>query len=158
MKHLFLALIFIIFTTACFGQKNLVSYDDIKYLLHINLTKADTFLMAKGYYVVKKDNNNRNRKYTLPMQGGKYNNINLRLDGKKIFIEIETNEINQYNIIRESVSQYLVKDGVVADIQTYAVKDLGNIYIEINDTVPYNPLTKDYNIHVVPDKGITADY
>jgi len=158
MKHLFLALLFMISSTVCLGQKNLVSYDDIKYLLHINLTKADTFLTAKGYYVAKKDNNSKNRKYALAMPGGKYNNINLRSDGKKIYIEIETNEINQYNLIRESVSQYLVKDGVVADIQTYAVKDLGNIYIEINDSVPYNPLTKEYSIHIVPDKNITADY
>jgi len=158
MKLLFFGLLFMVSSTLCFGQKNLVSYDDIKYLLHINLIKADTFLTAKGYYVSKKDNNSKNRKYTLAMPGGKYNNINLRSDGKKIYIEIETNEINQYNLIRESVSQYLVKDGVVADIQTYAVKDLGNIYIEINDSVPYNPLTKEYSIHIVPDKNTTADY
>jgi predicted house-cleaning NTP pyrophosphatase (Maf/HAM1 superfamily) len=138
------------------SQRSLVSYDDIKYLLHNNIHQADTFLSAKGYIITKKDNDTKNRKYSLALQGGTHNTISLRVDGKRLFIEIETNEFNQYNLLRESISQYLIKDSMAADVQTYAVKDLGNIYITVNDSMPYDPLKKDYDIHIVGDKNITA--
>ncbi len=80
----------------------------------------------------------------------------MRSDGKRLFIEIETNELNQYGLIRESIAQYLIKDSMVVDVQSYSVKDLGNIYITVNDTVPYDPLRKDYDIQIVSDKHITA--
>ncbi|MDB4923846.1 hypothetical protein [Mucilaginibacter sp.] len=139
-----------------FSQKSLISYDDIKYLLNNNIHQADTFLIAKGYIIAKKDNDTKNRKYALTLPGGTHNNISLRADGRRLFIEIETNELNQYNLIRESISQYLIKDGMAADVQTYTVKELGNIYITINDTMPYDPMRKDYDIQVVGDKHITA--
>jgi len=121
-----------------FSQKSLVSYEDIKFV------------------ITKKDNNTKNRKYALTLPGGTHNNISLRVDGKRLFIEIETNELNQYNLIRESISQYLLKDSMAADVQSYAVKELGNIYITVNDTMPYDPMRKDYDIQVVGDKHITA--
>ena len=156
MKSVFFGLLCLFCASKCFGQKNLISYDDIKYILHNNLSYADTFLVAKGFILLKKDDNKKNRKYTLTLPGGTYDNVELRSDGKKLFIEIETNELGQYNLIRESIVQYLNKDNIVADVQSYTVKDLGNIYITVNDTVPYNPLTKDYDIQVIPDKHITS--
>ena len=156
MKHLLPAMLLISCTTFCFGQKNLISYEDIKYLLHNNLHQADTFLVAKGYAVTKKDNNNKNRRYAAAWPGGTNSNISLRSDGKRLFIEIETNELAQYNLIRESVSQFINKDTMVADVQSYTVKDLGSIYITVTDTVPYDPLKKDYDITIVPDKHVTA--
>ena len=151
--------IFVFFMLAMlrgFGQKSLISYEDIKYLLHNNIHQADTFLTAKGYVITQKDDNTKNRKYALTLDGGTHNIISLRADGKRLFIEMETNELNQYNLLRESISQYIVKDSMVADIQIFAVKDLCNIYITINDTAPYDPLRKDYDIQIVGDKHITA--
>jgi hypothetical protein len=113
-------------------------------------------LVAKGYIIAKKDNDAKNRKYALTLPGGTHNNISLRADGRRLFIKIKTKELNQYNLIRESISQYLIKDGMRADVQTYTVKELGNIYITINDTMPYDPIRKDYDIQVVGDKHITA--
>lgn len=156
MKLFVIALLFTTTSSLCFAQKNLISYEDIKYILHNNLNEADTFLVAKGYLIAKKDNKNKNRKYTMTLPGGTYNNINVRSDGRKLFIEIETNELNQYNLIRESVSQYINKNGAIGDVQTYTVKDLGDIYITVNDSVPYNPVRKEYNIQIVADKSITA--
>jgi len=155
MKYCLL-FILTIMTSRGFSQKSLISYEDIKYLLNNNIHQADTFLTAKGYVITKKDNNTKNRKYVLTLNGGTHNIISLRVDGRRLFIEIETNELNQYNLIRESISQYLIKDGMVADIQTYSVKELGNIYISINESVPYDPLKKEYDIQVVGDKHITA--
>jgi hypothetical protein len=156
MKGLFFSLLFVFYAMAGFCQKTLISYDDIKYLLHNNLHYADTFLMAKGYLVTKKDNDNKNRKYAVTLPGGTQNEISVRSDGKRLFIELETNEIDQYNLIRESIAQYIDKNAVSADVQSYSVKDLGSIYITINDTVPYSPIRKDYDIQIVPDKRITA--
>jgi len=155
MKYL-LSVVFILTAFPGFAQKSLISYEDITYLLENNIHKADTFLMTKGYIINKKDNDTKNHKFTVTLPGGTYNNISLRADGKRLFIEIETNELNQYNLIRESISQYQVKDGMVADIQTYSVKGLGSIYISVNDSVPYDPLKRDYDIHIVGDKHITA--
>jgi hypothetical protein len=45
---------------------------------------------------------------------------------------------------------------MAADVQTYTVKELGNNYITINDTMPYDPMRMDYDIQVVGDKHITA--
>ena len=156
MKKLLFVLTFFFCASTAFCQKNLVSYEDIKYLLHNNLMRADTFLVAKGYIISKKDDKSKNRQYTMTLQGGTFVNINMRSDGKRLYIELETNEIDQYNLIRESISQYLIKDAMAVDIQSYAVKDLGNIYITINDTVPYSPIRKDYDVQVVGDKNITA--
>ncbi len=156
MKNLLLSLIFVFFATAGFCQKSLISYDDIKYLLHNNLQRADTFLVAKGYVIAKKDNNTKNRQYSMTTQSGTFVNINMRSDGKRLFIELETDEIGQYNLVRESIAQYLDKDAMAAGIQSFSVKDLGTIYITINDTVPYNPIKKDYDMQIVGDKHITA--
>ena len=156
MKGLFFVLLFIFCSMTAFCQKTLISYDDIKYLLHNNLLEADTFLVAKGYLVTKKDNNNKNRKYAVTLPGGTANEISVRSDGKRLFIELETNDIDQYNLVRESIVQYIDKNTVSADVQSFTLKDLGSIYITINDTVPYSPIRKDYDIHIVPDKHITA--
>lgn len=156
MKKLLFCLLLNCITFLCFAQKQLLSYDDLKYILQNNLQVADSFLVAKGYSVVKKDNKTSNRKYALSMLSGSYNNVAIRLDGKRLFIEIETNELNQYNLIHESIAPYLIKDFVATDLQTYSIKDLGNIYITINDTAPYNPLRKVYDMQVVADRHITA--
>lgn len=125
MKSLLLSIVCLLWSVSCFSQKSLISYDDIKYLLHNNLEHADTFLTAKGYAISKKDYNNKNRKYSLTLQGGTHSDVSIRLDGKRLFIEIETNEVDQYNLIRESIAQYLNKDAMVADVQTYTVRTLG---------------------------------
>jgi hypothetical protein len=156
VKNLFFSILLIFFINTGFAQKTLLSYDDIKYLLHNNLLRADTFLVAKGYIIAKKDYNKKNRLYTMTTQSGTFVNINMRADGKRLFIELETDEIDQYNLVRESISQYLDKDSMAAGVQTYSVKDLGTIYITINDTVPYNPIKKDYDMQIVGDKHITA--
>jgi hypothetical protein len=156
MKILSTSALCFLWSLSGFSQKSLMSYDDIKYLLHNNLHQADTFLVAKGYIIAKKDNANKNRTYSLTMRGGTHSNINLRSDGKRLFMEIETNEVDQYNLIRESISQYIDKTAAVADVQTYSVKDLGSIYITVNDTVPYDALKKDYDIQIVSDRHVTA--
>ncbi len=71
MKSLFFLIVLISWCMAGFCQKSLISYDDIKYLLHNNINMSDTFLVAKGYVIVKKDNNNKTRKYSLTFQGAR---------------------------------------------------------------------------------------
>lgn len=156
MKTPLTFLLFIFIAVSGFAQKQLISYEDLKYLLHNNLQQADTFLMAKGYTATSKNNDTKNRKYTISLKDNNFVNINVRADGKRLFMEIETNDLNQYSLIYESIKPYINKDFLTADIQTYSVKDLGSIYIAINDTQPYNPLKKDYDIHVVSDGHITA--
>jgi hypothetical protein len=124
--------------------------------LHNNLQHADTFLTAKGYTLKSKNEKTRNREYTLPIKGGTFVNLHIRADGKKLFMELETNELGQYNLINNSISQYLNKSGSTGDVQTYSIKDLCNIYITVTDTMPYDPIRKDYNMQIVADKNVTA--
>ena len=155
MRKLFLLLVFTVCGTLCFGQKNLLSYDDLKYLLTNNLQKTDTFMMAKGYEITVKNNKTNNRTYS-SVSGDSHVDINMRSDGKRLMIEIETNVLSQYDLIHNSIAQYLNKESTTVDVQTYVVKDLGTIYITVTDTSPYDPLKREYDIHVVPDKRITA--
>jgi hypothetical protein len=155
MKKLFLFVVFTVSATFCFGQKNLLSYDDLKYLLINNLQKTDTFMMAKGYQVTVKNTKTNNRTYS-SVSGDSHVDINVRSDGKRLMIEIETNVLSQYDLIHNSISQYLNKESTTVDVQTYVVKELGTIYITVTDTSPYDPLKREYDIHVVPDKRITA--
>ncbi len=139
MRNALLSILFLLIPFGGFSQKNLISYDDVKYLISNNLNHADSFLVAKGYIIFKKDIKKGTRRYRLDFKGGTNSEIGIRQDGKKIFVEIMTNEIDQYNLIKESITQYLNKDVLVGDIQSYNVKDLGTIYISISDTEPYNP-------------------
>ncbi|RWY54201.1 hypothetical protein [Mucilaginibacter gilvus] len=156
MKKILLTAFILCSTIACFAQSSLISYDDLSYLLHNNITKADTFFTSKGYTLAEKNIKKNTRKYTLAIQGGTYNNVNVRIDGKRLFLEIETNELQQYNLIYNSIADYLNKATSTADVQAYIVKDLGSIYIMVNDTPPYNPLRRNYDIQIVSDKAITA--
>ncbi|RYY06079.1 MAG: hypothetical protein EOP43_07310 [Sphingobacteriaceae bacterium] len=156
MKKLTIILFLVCFSASGFAQKQLISYDDLRFILHNGLMQANSFLTAKGYSVVIKNNNTKNRKYSFTFKDHSYININARSDGKRLFLDIETNYFGQYNLIQESIKQYINNDSMLADIQTYEVKDLGNIYITMKDTQPYNPLTKDYDIQVVSDRRVTT--
>jgi hypothetical protein len=156
MKTLLLFMSFFCIASVSYSQKQILSYEDLKYLIENNLGKADTFLVAKGYTIQKANLKKGTRTYAANMQGGTKSEVEVRADGRKIFVEIQTDDISQYNMIHNSIAQFLIKDAVVSDVQTYNVKDLGNIYITITDTVPFNPIRKDYDIHLVADKHITS--
>jgi hypothetical protein len=143
-------------TALCFGQANLISYEDMKYLLHNNLEHADTFLMSKGYALKSKNEKKKTREYTLSIKGGTHVDLTLRADGKRLFMDLETNEVGQYNLINNSISQYINKSGSTPEVQTYTVKDLCSIYITVNDAMPYDPLKRDYDMQIVADKNVTA--
>jgi len=112
-------------------------------------------MMAKGYVIASKNNNTKNRSYKSET-GSSHVDVDIRLDGKRLFIEIQTNELEQFDLIHNSLAQYINKDGMTGDVQTYVVKEIGSIYITVNDTAPYDPLKREYDIHVVSDKHITA--
>ena len=139
----------------CFGQKQLLSYDDVKFILINSLQKTDTFMMAKGYTVSIKNTRTNNRTYS-SLSGDLHIDINVRQDGKRLLIEMETNVLSQYDMIHNSIAPYLNKASSNADVQTFVVKDLGTIYITVTDTAPYDPLKREYDITFVPDKRITA--
>jgi len=155
MKKLVLLVYLGFSASLCFGQKHLLSYDDLKFMLINSLQKTDTFMMAKGYTISVKNNKSNNRTYS-SVSGSSHVDINVRQDGKRLLVEIETNLLSQYDLIYNSIAQYVDKQGSTADVQTYMVKDLGSIYITVTDTNPYDPLKREYDIHVVPDKRITA--
>jgi len=156
MKVFILGIVLVGSTLLCFGQSSLISYEDIKYTLHNNLQHADTFFMAKGYSIKVKDDKKKTREYVLAIKGGTHVDLILRADGKRLFMDLETNEISQYNLINNSISQYINKAGSTQDIQTYVVKDLCSIYITVNDTMPYDPMKRDYDMQIVADKNVTA--
>ncbi len=158
MKKSLTLLVFICLSISCFAQSNLISFEDIKYLLHNDLNQADTFLVAKGYKVKTRNVKKKYNEYTMSVKGGTFVNVNVRADGKRIFIDLETTDIGQYDLINNSIMQYPNKSSMTAgDILTYTLKGLCAVYITVTDVVPYNPLRKDYDFQIVADKSVTAD-
>ena len=155
MKKELLLLLSMFFVLNCLGQKHLLSYDDLKFIITNSLQKTDTFMMAKGYTITIKNTRTNNRTYS-SLSSDLHIDVNVRQDGKRLLIEIETNVLSQYDLIHNSIAQYLNKESTTVDVQTYVVKDLGTIYITVTDTAPYDPLKREYDIHLVPDKRITA--
>jgi len=156
MKAILLSLVLVGSAVLCFGQSNLISYEDMKYILHNNLEHADTFLMAKGYTIKSRNEKKKTREYTLLVRGGTHVDLTLRADGKRLFMDLETNELGQYDLINNSISQYLNKASSIGDVQVYTIKDLCTVYITANDSMPYNPLKRDYDMQIVADKNVTA--
>ena len=156
MKRLILIMAFVFSAFLCFAQKGAITYDDMKFLLHNNLMQADTFLTIKGYVVTKKDNANKIREYHISgVTSDLFTTINLRLDGKRMYIELETNQPNQFTLIHDSIQEFLDKNSAAAGVQTYAVKNLGTIYITSQESPDGNPLKRDYDIHIIADKHLT---
>ncbi|MBE9660272.1 hypothetical protein [Mucilaginibacter myungsuensis] len=156
MKRIGFILSFLLLSSVGYAQKQLISYEDLKYLIENNLGKADTFFVSKGYTITKQDLKKKTRVYTAKFPGGTKSDINMRADGRKMFVEIETDEIAQYNMIHNSIAAFLIKNGELADVETYKIKELGNIYIMVKDKFPYSPIRKDYDIHLVADKNIMS--
>src|SRR5689334_11954444 len=107
MKKILLGILLSCSSCLTFAQQKLISYEDLKYLLHNNIQKADTFLTAKGYTLITKNIKAKNREYTLSIKGGTHVNLSFRADGKRLFLEIETNAMEQYDLINNSISQYI---------------------------------------------------
>lgn len=149
-------MLFLLAAKFCSAQANLISYDDVNYLLHNNINKADIFFVAKGYTLVKKNEKKNLREYKLSITGGTYVDANIRADGKRMFMEIVTTDLAQYTMIYNSIEQYVDKRNTTVDVQAFKVKDLGDIYVMINDVIPYNPIRREYYIRIVSDKSITA--
>jgi len=156
MKSIIFFMSFFCASMTCLAQKQLISYEDMKYLIENNLSKADTFLLAKGYTALEVNKKTNNRKYGAQLPGGTESEVDLRADGKRIYMDIFTDEISQYNMIHNSIAQFLVKDQSMGDVEAYNIKHLGDIYITVTDKVPYNPIRKNIEIHLVARKDITA--
>ena len=157
MKKTFLTFALIFSGLLSFAQEKLLSYEDISYLIHNNITKADNFMISKGYSVTLSKPKDKVKKYILKYKAETQNEVTLRPDGRRLFVGIQTNILEQYNLLLNSISQYkTTASNPSPDVQSYLVQDLGNIYITITDSVPYDPLKKDYDIQIVPDKNIVA--
>jgi hypothetical protein len=156
MKKLWLLMFFLLFSGVVRAQQNFLSYEDFTYIITNNLQKADDFMQSKGYDPIKKKLKAGNKAYTKNLNGGTTAEVEIRNDGKRVYIYLTTNEQQQYNVITSSITPYITGKELVADVQTYHVKNLGDIYIMINDTIPYSPIRKDYDIRIVSDKNITT--
>jgi hypothetical protein len=158
MKKLIFVVAIICTSITCFSQSKLLSYEDVKYLIRNDLNQADTFLVAKGYKLKSKNIKKKYSEYTMPRSSGLFVNVNLRMDGRRMFLEVETTDVAQYNLILNSILQYPHKFTLTgADIETYTIKDLFTAYIITNEVVPYSPIIKNYSIQIVPDKNAVAD-
>ena len=158
MKKIIFLLVIICTSIACFAQSKLLSYEDVKYLIRNDLNQADTFLLAKGYTLKSKNVKKKYSEYTMPREGRTFINVNLRMDGRRMFMEIETTDVTQYNLIYNSILQYPHKFSLTgSDIETYTIKDLFTAYIIVNEVVPYSPIIKNYSIQIVPHKNAVAD-
>lgn len=138
-----------------FAQGKLVSYEEVQLMLHNNINRNDSLLLGKGYTQKAKNEKKKTREYTLATNRGTFINVALRADGRRMFIELETNDKQQYDVLMSSITQYPYKKENVGDMEVYTLKDLGTLYVTSNDNSP-DPMKKYHLIQIVPDKNVTA--
>lgn len=137
------------------AQQKLLAYDDFVYIINNNLQKSDEFMLSKGYTKVKTKKQG-NQKYHLDLPGSSTSDVEIRMDGRRIYIYIATDELQQLNMVNNSIAPFLLSTEDISGITNYRIKDLGNVYEQIIDKVPFNPIKKDYDIRIVSDKNITT--
>jgi len=155
MKKALVAIIFSCLAYGAFAQGKLISYEEVQLMLHNNINRNDSLLLGKGYTQKSKNEKKKTREYTLATNRSTYINLNLRADGRRMFMELETNDNQQFDVLISSIMQYPYKKENVGDMEVYTLKDLGSIYITSNDNSP-NPLMRYHLIQIVPDKNVTA--
>ena len=156
MKKLLLILLFSSSVYTSFAQGKLISYEEIQYMLHNNINRNDSLLLGKGYTQKAKNEKKKTREYTLATNRGTFIRLSLRVDGRRLFMELETNDIQQHDVLMSSITQYPYKKENVGDMELYTLKDLGSIYITSTENVPYDPMKKNYLMQIVPDKSVMA--
>lgn len=137
------------------AQQKLLAYDDFVYIINNNLQKSNDFMISKGYTAVKTKKQG-NQKYHLDLPDNSTSDVEIRMDGRRIYIYIATDELQQLNLVNNSIAPYLISREDISGITNYRVRDLGNVYEQIIDKVPFNPIKKDYDIRIVSDKNITT--
>ncbi len=155
IKNFLITLILSCVAYVGFAQGKLISYEEVNLMLHNNINRNDSLLLAKGYTQKAKNEKKKTREYTFDTNRGTFVNVALRADGRRMFIELETNDNQQFDVLISSIKQYPYKRDDVGDIEVYVLKDLGSIYITSNDNNP-NPLKKYHLIQIAPDKNVMA--
>ena len=156
MKKILITAIFSCLTYVCFAQGKLLSYEEIQFMLHNNINRDDSLLLGKGYTQKSKNEKKRTREYTLATNRGTYINLTLRADGRRLFMELATNDIQQHDVLMSSIGQYPHKTETMGDMDIYVLKDLCSIYVTQTENVPYDPMKKNYLIQIAPDKNVMA--
>ena len=156
MKKILITAIFSCLTYVGFAQGKLISYEEIQFMLHNNINRDDSLLLGKGYTQKSKNEKKRTREYTLATNRGTYINLTMRADGRRLFMELATNDIQQHDVLMSSIGQYPHKTETMGDMEIYILKDLGSIYITQTENVPYDPMKKNYLIQIAPDKNVMA--
>ena len=156
MKKILITAIISCLAYTGFAQGKLISYEEIQFMLHNNINRDDSLLLGKGYTQKSKNEKKRTREYTLATNRGTYINLTMRADGRRLFMELATNDIQQHDVLMSSIGQYPHKTETMGDMEIYILKDLGSIYITQTENVPYDPMKKNYLIQIAPEKNVMA--
>jgi len=156
MKKVLLSLLLSAFAYTGFAQGKLISYEEIQFMMHNNINHDDSLLLGKGYTQKAKNEKKRTREYTLATNRGTFINLSLRADGRRLFMELSTNDIQQHDVLMSSITQYPYKKENMGDMDLYILKDLATIYVTQTENVPYDPMKKNYLMQIVPDKNVIA--
>ena len=154
MKKILLLAALCCITLLSYAQQKFLSYEDLAYLETNNLHKINEFMQQKGYSssATKKLGT---LKFTLQSNGNS-SEVEIRADGRRLYIYIVTDEIQQVNLLNNSIQPYLLSTEETSGVTILKVKDLGIIYTTVNDKVPYSPIKRDYDFSIVSENNTTA--
>jgi hypothetical protein len=156
MKKILITAFISCLTYTGFAQGKLISYEEINFMLHNNINRDDSLLLGKGYTQKSKNEKKRTREYTLATNRGTFINLILRADGRRLFMELSTNDIQQHDVLMSSIGQYPHKTETMGDMDVYVIKDLCSIYVTQTENVPYDPMKKNYLMQIAPEKNVMA--
>jgi hypothetical protein len=154
MKKILLLAALCCITLLSYAQQKFLSYEDLVYLETNNLHKINDFMQQKGY-LSSTTKNQRTLKFILQSNGNS-SAVEVRADGRRLYIYIATDEIQQVNLLDNSIQPYLQSTEETSGVTILKVKDLGIIYTTVNDKVAYSPIKRDYDFRIVSENNTTA--
>ncbi|RYY06881.1 MAG: hypothetical protein EOP43_04950 [Sphingobacteriaceae bacterium] len=124
MKKLFfnqkVLLTCIFMTTAmyCSAQKQLLSYQDLQYIIQSNTAAVTGFLQQKDYHLQSADN--KQARFFALFADEDYNDFDLSIQGKHATLTLLTTDLQQIETLENSLKNYVYKS--TKNGKTYRIK------------------------------------
>lgn len=104
----------------CSAQKQLLSYQDLQYMMQNNATSISSFLQQKDYHLQPSFGDNETRFFTLYADVD-YTDISIKANSRHTYIHLSTTDLPQVELIQKALATYPYKNSKGAKI--YRVKD-----------------------------------
>lgn len=104
----------------CSAQKQLLTYQDLQYVMQNNIPSISSFLQQKDYHLQPSFGDNETRFFTL-FADIDYTDISVKANSRHTIVHLSTTDLAQVDLIQKALVNYPFKNSKGAKI--YRVKD-----------------------------------